>query len=715
MRKIFSVKLLFPLLLSVFLVVNGVAKDTSVERTAAFQSKRNKLIGYMLGKMLPNIHYSDKEVDDQLAEAIFDLYLKQLDYQKRFLLKEDVDLLRSFTMNIDDSIKTGMILLPRSGYDLLNGRLIEIQKITEDIFADGFDINREDVYEADPEKYDYVHDLDGMKARWRQMLKLQVMSRYLDLLEERDKSKKEDEIASRSDEELFAEAVEKIKKRNQTFFKRMHQETLQDQYDRFFLAVTRSFGPHTSYMAPASKEEFDIHMRGSLEGIGALLREDGGYIKVVSIVPGSASAKQGELEAEDIIVAVAQGADEPVEITDMRLNKAVRLIRGPKGTEVRLTVRKPSGAREIISIVRDVVEMEDAFVKSTMLTSRQGLKIGYVFVPSFYRDFEGSRNGEGEVRNSTTDTRTAVEELSSQGMEALVLDLRNNGGGSLIDAVDIAGLFIDSGPVVQVKSSNGGNRVLEDETRGVSFAGPMVVLVNQFSASASEIVAAALQDYKRAVIVGGAHTHGKGTVQTVIDLNQNVPFLSLDKNESLGALKVTIQKYYRVTGGSTQYKGVEPDIVLPSLFQHLKSGEKYLDYSLPWDQGPAVKYKPVVEDIVNLDQIREKSAARVAQDPGFIAIADEAERAMKNQDDTAVSLRLEDMKTRRAKLRTAQKKIGRYYKKYQQIDADEEESSKKRDPEKEKQKWLDEVFNDPYIQEAKNIIDDMNLSSSEGS
>ncbi|PID76563.1 MAG: tail-specific protease [Deltaproteobacteria bacterium] len=672
-----------------------------------FNVKRNRLIGYILGRMLPDIHFSDKEIDDQLAEAVFDLYLKQLDTRKRFLLKEDVARLRKFTGEIDDNLRSGKIVLPQEGCLLLDRRIGQVRRMNDEIFQAGFDFDREEFYETDPEKYDYVSSLNELRERWRQILKSQVASRYLDLIEDREKEEKLANNPKRqSDQELYQEAITKVKKSNQTFLKRLEEESIQDHYDRFFVAVTRAFGPHTDYMAPASKEDFDIHMRGSLEGIGATLREEEGYIKVVSIVPGSASDKQGELEAGDIILEVAQGSDEPVDITDMRLDKAVRLIRGPKGSEVRLTIRKASGARKKISIIRDVVEIEESFVKNTMLTSKDGLKVGYILIPSFYRDFKGDGGGEG--RNAAEDTEKAVKSLVRQGMEGLILDLRDNGGGSLVDAVDIAGLFIDSGPVVQVQSSNGRSRVLEDESRGLVFSGPMVVLVNQFSASASEIVAAALQDYHRAVIVGAAHTHGKGTVQTILDLNKSVPIFEFGGFEDLGALKVTIQKYYRVTGGSTQYKGVEPDIVLPSLFQHLESGEQYLDYSLPWDQGPSVKYSPAADRAADFEQLRRKSAKRTAEDAGFIAIREEARRAMEKRDQTLISLRLDDIKKRREEFKAAQEKLGEHYKKYKP--SDDEEEGKKRDLEQERKKWLEEVADDPYIREAKNIIDDMNLS-----
>jgi carboxyl-terminal processing protease len=663
--------------------------------------KRNKLIGYMLSKQLPSLHFSDIEVDDEFARATFDLYLKQLDYQKRFLLQSDVDQLRSFADHIDDNLVRGTIVLPATGYDILTERIGQVEKIVAGLQQDNIDPNIKEKMETDPEKLDYVTDLDELKQRWQRILKAQVINRYLDLEQEALEENKEFDR-----EKLWQEAHERVTKRFDDFFARLNQETLQDHYDRFFNAVTRAFDPHTNYMAPDRKEDFDIQMRGSLEGIGALLREEDGFIKVVRIIPGSASSRQGRLQAEDIILAVAEAADEPVEITDMRLRDAVRLIRGPKGTEVRLTVRKPDGSKDIIPIVRDVVQIEEAFVKYTVLEV-DGKKFGYIKIPSFYRDFEASRNGGG--RNSTSDTKEAILSLKEQEIEGIVLDLRNNGGGSLVDAVDIAGLFIDSGPVVQVKNSYGLKRILEDDDETLVYGGPLVVLVNQFSASASEIVAAALQDYRRAIIVGGKHTHGKGTVQTIIDLNENIPLLHLRRYDDLGALKATIQKFYRINGGSTQYRGVEPDIILPSLFQHLKSGEQYLDYSLPWDQDAPADFTPYSDKIADLETIKERSRKRVAESEGLKLIEKEAARSVERSEQTVIELDISSMRSKREEERVARETVGELYRRLDErgLDTDEPSNGPENDGDRSGDDWLEELKKDPYVSEAERIINDL--------
>ncbi len=670
----------------------------------AFDRKRSTLIGYMLYKQLPPIHFSDKKVDDELAQAAFDLYLKQLDYQKRFLLQEDIRQLENYKLQIDDNLKRGSIALPDVGYSLLGVRIAEVEQLVQQLLDGDFDAFREELYETDPEKLDFAGDKEELQQRWRKILKAQVISRYLSLQEEESKKEsQEDETA------LWRQAKERVGSRNTDFFTRLKQENLQDHYDRFFNAVTRAFDPHTNYMAPSSKEDFDIHMRGSLEGIGALLREEGGYIKVVRIIPGSASARQGRLLAEDIILQVAEGDEEPVEVTDMRLRDAVRLIRGPIGTEVRLTVRKPDGTTETIAIIRDVVQIEDTFVKSTTFTSTDGAKVGYIMIPSFYRDFETTRNG-GSARNSTDDTRKALQELRKENISGLILDLRDNGGGSLLDAVDITGLFLKSGPVVQVKNSFGARQVLNDDDEDLVYEGPLVVLVNLFSASASEILAAALQDYGRAVIVGDKHTHGKGTVQTIIDMNDNVPLLQLQRHDDLGALKVTIQKFYRINGGSTQFKGVIPDIVLPSLYDYLKTGEQYLDYSLPWDQVTALPYLPYAGGSIDLARIQAGSSARVDQDEGFRIIAQEALKSKDRMEKTRISIKLDDMKQERDESNRSREMVGAHYRRYQDEQRSEFEASSVLDDikrENDENKWQENLQEDPYVGEAVRIVGDI--------
>ena len=732
-KKIFLVfYLIFSCLFFATLGFGDTAKYGEIDQ------KRNRLIGYILSKQLPALHFSDKVMGEKMSRATFYLYIKQLDYQKRFLLKKDVQQLEAFAPYIDDNLADGRITLPDAGYDILTekidlvqkmvGEMLESNKVTigkpgpNDLYVGYFNVGLSESYETDPEKMDFAQNLDELKDRWRIVLKAQVISQYLDLEEtqknklktaavQQTPSKKpatqpQPTVKRMTEEELWQEALAKVSKRNKNFFLRLRQENLQDHYDRFFNCVTRAFGPHTNYIPPASKEQFDISMRGSLEGIGALLREDDGFIKVIRIIPGSAAARQGSLKAEDIILQVAQEKGEPVDITDMRLRDAVRLIRGPKGEAVILTVKKSDGVTEVIRIVRDVVQIEETFVKSSLMESPDGRRTGYIFIPSFYRDFEGTRNG-ANGRNSTDDTLKEINKLTAQNVDGIILDLRDDGGGALVDAVDITGLFINSGPVVQVMNRFGDKRVLSDTNKEVSYSGPMVVLVNKFSASASEIVAAALQDYRRAIIVGGTHTHGKGTVQTIIDLNENIPLLNARKYEDIGALKVTIQKFYRVTGSSTQYKGVEPDIVLPNLFEYIKSGERYLDYSLPWDSIQPVEFTPYKRPF-DIAKLRAMSLKRVAQDEGFKIISEEAAKGAERSENTMLKVQIDDMRQKRDDARSMREKVGAHYRKYREEGGDDPEFDEQdNDQEDPKVKWLKDVKEDPYISEAVNIVGDI--------
>jgi carboxyl-terminal processing protease len=722
MKRILSLLLLVSSCLLLFFQASPAASAENEK----IDQKRNRFIGYLLSKQLPGLHFSDKVLDDELGRAAFHLYIKQLDYQKRFLLKSDVEQLAAFAPHIDDSLASGRITLPDTGYDILNEKIDVVQKAVDVMLskttvkstADGqlwvgsFDVRNKESHQTDPEKTEFAENLSELKDRWRKILKGQVISQYLDLEEEEKKAKgkdkgKESSVKARSEEERWREALTKVSKRNKTFFQRLRQETLQDHYDRFFNCVARAFDPHTNYVPPASKEQFDISMRGSLEGIGALLREDDGYIKVVRIIPGSASAKQGVLKPEDIVLQVAQEGEEPVDVTDMRLRDAVRLIRGPKGKAVSITIKKSDGTTQVLRIVRDVVQIEETFVKSTIIESAEGKKTGYIYIPSFYRDFEGTRNGS-QGRNSTDDTLKELVALSKEKVTGIVLDLRDDGGGALVDAVDIAGLFLNSGPMVQVKNSLGDKRVLKDTDGKVHYDGPLVVMVNKFSASASEIVAAALQDYRRAVIVGGKHTHGKGTVQTIIDLNENIPLLHMSKYEDLGALKVMIQKFYRVNGSSTQYKGVEPDIFLPNLFEHVKSGERYLDYSLPWDSIEPIAFTPWDEKQFDLEQLRQLSKKRCDNDEGMRTIAEEAVKAAERAEHSAIDIGLAEMRQQREEAEVVREKIGAHYRKYREEQDDDgnfqEDEDDKGDP---KEVWLKNVKEDPYVREAVNIVADI--------
>jgi carboxyl-terminal processing protease len=657
----------------------------------------------MLSHQLPAQHFGHKPLGDELSRAAYKLYIRQLDPRKRFLLKADVKQLGAFADHIDDELGRGRIILPDAAMEILNDRVKEVQKLVDQIMDAGFDPHKKDYLETDPKKLKAPADTAELRDRWRRSLKMDVLETYLSAVEKKNKElEKEDkpqisEDSEQVDKKLWDEAMTKVRKRTHNYLHRLLQVTRQEHYNRYFDAVARAFDPHTNYMAPTSKEDFDIHMSGSLEGIGALLREDDGHIKVVRIIPGSAAERQGQLHAEDTILAVSEKDGDPVDISDMRIREAVSYIRGPKGTEVRLTVLRPDGAREVIPIVRDVVKIEETYVKSTVIKDKKGQKIGYIRIPSFYRDFSGGRDGE-KPRNVTDDTRSELYKLKKEGISGLILDLRNNGGGSLSDAVDVSGLFLPGGPVVQVKNSQGMIRVLEDDDSNVAYDGPMIVLVNQFAASASEILAAALQDYGRALVVGGAHTHGKGTVQALVDLNRNLPLLHLKKYDDLGALKVTIQKFYRVNGGSTQYRGVIPDVVLPSMLDYMKTGEQYMDNSLPWDQVENVGRTAWNGPRFDVKQARERSNEFVAGSKKFKKIAEESLKAEKRSKETTVADFLAGIVKERKELKLARKEAQEAG--FMGMTGDHEESESK-----EKKSLDEQLADDPYVDLALFLMD----------
>ncbi len=689
--------LALPLLAGVLLLllISGLFAATDTDYTR----HRNRLLASVIRHQVSQ-HYSAKAIDDNLSRDAFQLYIKQLDSQKRFLLDDDVRTLRRFEEKIDDEVLSGDFVLVQRAEQLFGQGIAQAERMVREILAQPFDFSVAEDYETDPDKLLYCRSELELKERWRRDLKFRVLTRYLAIIEEQQYP---NPAAVPRDKRIQYEqqARDKVLKQHNDYFTRLRQDTAQDQYDRYLNAFARAFDPHTGYLPPQSKEDFDISMRGSLEGIGATLRDDEGFIKVVKVIPGSPAARQGQLQADDIIAAVAQGGGEPVDLTDMRLRDAVALIRGKKGSEVRLTVRRAGHKALVIPIIRDVVVIEDSFVKSAVLSDPpSGRRYGYIKIPSFYRDFEEHRSGAA-ARNSTDDVRAALAQLNRQGIVGLILDLRNNGGGALTDAVGIAGLFIEQGPIVQVRSSGGASRVLEDSDPSIAYRGPLVVMVNQFSASASEIVAGALQDYRRAVIIGSEHTHGKGTVQVIVNLDDSVPLANMNRYLPLGAMRLTTQKFYRVSGESTQYRGVVADITLPDRQQFNKFGERYLDFSLPWDTIPSVKYRSWSPAVADLERLRAQSRERVARSADFAKISQVAQTLKGRMENTRQSLNLDTVYKERQELGSEMGGSSPHG----DMSGDEDgKNTAARGNESEHQRMLRVLGSDPYALEARTIL-----------
>lgn len=707
----------FLVFLLLFLLLPGLGNAQDMQQPANHEANRAKLLSYLIRKNLETGHFTHKKIDDKMSEAAFGLYLKQLDYQKRILLLEDVVNLRKYVKLMDDEMNSGNLELPVKGSATLAARAAVVHGMVREILTEDFDFSAKEFIETDAEKIEYCKDDLALRERWRKILKYEMLHQYLgqteehaSVAEETPKTKEKPTVGRTEpqedkqpseDKDLRKAARDKVLKNYDQFFLRISREKEAEHYERFFNAVARTFDPHTDYMPPTNKEDFDISMRGSLEGIGATLKEDEGHIKVMAVMAGSPASRQGQLQAEDLILKVGEGAGEPVTISGMRVQDAVKLIRGKKGTEVRLTIKKPDDKILTISIVRDIIQIEDTFVKSAVIKDKEkGDTFGYLKIPSFYRDFEGTSKGS-KGRNVTDDVRAALTEVKAQNIRGLILDLRNNGGGALTDAVKIAGLFIEAGPVVQVKSGNDSITTLSDDIPEIMYDGPVVILVNTISASASEILAGALQNYGRAVIVGGEHTHGKGTVQTILDLDSNIPKNMETAYKPLGALKLTIQKFYRINGDSTQYRGVVPDIVLPDVLSGLRTGEQYLDFALPWDTVNPLPYAAWPKCRPDMSGLRQKSRTRVSSSQQFIDMEKESARLVEKRKNTFRSLNIEDVRKEIEESRRQKDKD------LKALQGHTKPARDAKTPEEKREDFLKAVSDDNYVKEAMTVIKDI--------
>lgn len=677
---------------------------------AAPEYSKEEVLTDLTVYILKNWHYSGRKIDDEFSQRVFNLYLNQLDYNKWFLTAGDILKLKQYEFKIDDELKRGTLVFYRLGAELLRKRISEIQGYIQEIMQEPCDFTLDEVIETDPEKRVYVQDQTELRERWRKILKYQTAQVYLSGLEvagtkeEKEKGKNEASAEKNRQAEALKKAEEQVEGNLRRTLSRLHKEEDNVWFSRFLNAVAGSFDPHTTYFPPAEKENFEIDMTGTLEGIGALLQEEGEYIKVVEIVPGSPSWKQNELKAGDIILKVAQGDGEPVDIVNMPVNEAVKLIRGKAGTEVRLTVKKPDGRMMVIPIIRGIVVLEEAYARSAVIHEKtRNEKFGYISLPSFYHD---TRTANG--RNAADDLRRELLRLKGENVRGVIIDLRNNGGGFLDDAIKMAGLFIKEGPILQVTDGSGRKMILRDPDPGIYYEDPVIVLVNYQSASAAEILAAALQDYGRAVIVGSEHTFGKGTVQEVFDLDH---LINIDYLKPLGSLKYTKQKYYRITGKSTQYQGVTPDIILPDPYGALEIGERSLNYPLPWDVTSGLKYNKWNGANYNLDQLKERSLARVQTSEYFALVRKNLERAKKQRKETMRPLQLEKLLAEQEAFKEAIKENELLAQEQPNIEATvpqgtAEAEDYKIEPEK-LNKWLGEIRKDIYIAEAVNILQEM--------
>lgn len=663
--------------------------------------KRERYLSRLIHSGLAHWHYSGKKLDDEFSRKAFQEFLEVLDPNKRFLLQKDVDYLRKFRDKVDDQFADGSTDLMTVATARIRQRVNQVKAFHEPMLEKPFDFSTNETLELDADKRTYRRNMTELKAYWQKILKFRVLFRYIDELK---REKKEAPDAA-----LEEKARKSVAKTMKNFFNRLLQTYENDALSLYINSLVRVYDPHTTYFQPVDKQTFDMHMTGSFEGIGALLGQEDSYVKVASIIPGGPSWKQKQLQAEDLILKVGQGDKEPEDIVGMRVTDAVKLIRGKKGTVVKLTVKKPDGNIVVIPIMRDVVVLEETFARSAVVTNgKDGQRFGYIYLPKFYTDY-ANKNG----RNSTDDVRKELEKLKAQNVEGVILDLRNNGGGALRDAVRMSGLFITEGPVVQVKSQKAGIEVLEDPDNDVVYKGPLVVMVSTLSASASEILAAALQDYGRAVIVGSGHSFGKGTVQVMVNLDRYAS-REVVKDKSLGALTITVQKFYRINGTAIQHKGVIPDVVLPDRHAALDIGEQHLDYSLNWDTIPTTDYDKWDLQPVNKQKLAENSQRRVKENPAFQALVDYVETVKLRRDDTLQSLSIKDVRARQAKLKkerdafTKSQKVPLGIEVIPSAEMDKKATEQMLEIEKDRRKeWFKDIQKDHQLKEALSVLTDI--------
>jgi len=682
---------------------------------------KDKLLIQLITYVLDQGHFDPQDINDAFSANVFEDYLNQLDPFKRYFYESDIKEFEAYKNQLDDQIKSYDVTFFNLTHERLLKRIKESEALYAEILEKPFDFTKREEYSADYEVLTYVKNKREMKERWRQQLKFSTIANYDDAISQRDtdleanslpervfspKNEKSKSDESKSLKDLEKEAREATKRSLDELYDFIDDRQRKDWFAVYINAIVEEFDPHTFYFAPEDKDRFDVAMSGNFEGIGARLQKRMDAVMVNEIISGGPAWRANELEVGDQILKVRQeDEEEPVNIVGMRLDDAIKLIKGPKGTTVVLTLKKVDGTIEDISITRDIVELEETYAKSSTV-EKDGKTYGVINLPKFYVDFTSYDN-----RNAASDIKKEIIRLKEQGMEGLVLDLRNNGGGSLQTVVDIVGLFIEEGPVVQVKTTGEPKEVLSDKDSSIIWDGPLVVMVNELSASASEILAAAMQDYKRAIVIGSKQTYGKGTVQNVLDLNRMV---RNNSNGDMGALKFTTQKFYRINGGSTQLEGVKSDVVVPDRYSYINIGEKDQENPLPWDKIDAVDYE-FWGNYFDYDATIEKSKARMAANEQLKLIDANAQWVKKIRDREVYSLNYEEYK----KAMELNEEEAKRFEKLSEYKTDltfnslpyeitlmEQDSVLK----EKRKRWHESLAKDVYIEEALNVLNDLKMT-----
>ncbi len=669
---------------------------------------KDKTLIELISYVLKNGHYDAKEIDDSFSSEVYKDYLEALDPLKRYFYASDIEEFQQYETLIDDQIKNSEINFFDLTHTRLLERMAEAEGIYEEVLEKPFNFNKNEALDTDYSKRGYVTSKEEMKERWRKQLKFSAISNFYDKKKEQERElEKDPDYAVKTDAQLEEEARELTKNSLNEYFDFSDDLERKDWFSVYVNAIVEEFDPHTFYFAPQDKDRFDMAMSGKLEGIGARLQKKNDNVKIVEVISGGPAWRGEEVEVGDEIIKVKQEDEkEAVSVVGMRLDDAVNLIKGPKGSKVTLTLKKVDGTIQEVDIIRDVVEIEETYAKAAKVEKNDRV-YGVINLPKFYFDME-----DYSERNAASDVKKEIIRLKKEGMDGLVLDLRNNGGGSLKTVVDIAGLFIKEGPIVQVKSKLEGQEILKDNDSSILWDGPLVILVNELSASASEILAAAMQDYKRAVIIGSKQTYGKGTVQNVLDLNRWVRNNDLG---DLGALKMTTQKFYRVNGGSTQLEGVKSDVVVPDRYSFIDIGEKDQKNPLPWDQIEAASFEPW-DGYIDFEETMSNSQKRMEENKNIELIKQNAEWIRDQRNSTSFPLNYAEY-SREMELNEEQAK------KFDEISEYESDLSFESLPyEKElfdvdtvlaqkRERWHKNLRSDIYMEEAVHVLEDMKMNN----
>lgn len=709
MQKIAEIimsKKMLPILLvltagSVFVAVTSFGKNDDNPKTKQSRILRN------VGMMLEEGHYSPKKIDDIFSKAVLKKFLEELDGEKNILLQSDIESFKKYENKIDDEIHGASLESFYTINEVYLKRLNETAELYTTILAKPFDFTKDETVLMDAEKLNFSKNEAERLDRWRKQLKYLALEKFVTAQNDREKNKGVKDFKYKADSTLEREAREATLKQITRYFNtKKSRETLDENFSTFVNAITGEMDPHSNYFPPVDLRSFNESMKGSFYGIGAQLKEDDGKIKIASLVSGGPAWKSGEIKVDDEIMKIAQDTTEAVDVTGYAVTDAVKLIRGSqKGTEVRLTIRRIDGTVKTVALKRDEIKLEETFARSVIINAEH--KIGYIYLPEFYVDFQ-----KIDGAKCSEDVAKEIVKLKAENVEGIIMDLRGNGGGSLPEVVKMAGLFIEDGPICQVKTRDEKKTVLPDRDKTILYNGPLTVMVDETSASASEIFAAAIQDYKRGIIIGSSSTFGKGTVQRTISLNPEFEIAnnSNKQQEDLGSVKLTLQKFYRINGGATQIKGVTPDIVIPDRFEYMKFRERDNKSSLSWDEITKADYKAWTSTY-STDAVVKNFNEQISKSDLFNKIKADAEWLAK-YNDKEYSLNIDKYKAEQKELKEKSKAIDQYYKlatpmKVTNIAADTVAINAVKDKTDKNKQFVKRVSEDIYIEEAVKVMNSM--------